>query len=155
MKKKNKKNKKILCISSGGGHWAELIRIRPAFKGFKVIYSSTHPGYEKDISGATYFTINDTNRNQVAGMIITFIQVLWIMIRIWPKIVISTGALPGLIGIMVAKLLGRRTIWLDSIANFDELSMSGKWAKKFSDLYLTQWEHLAKDNGPFYYGKVI
>ena len=39
-------------------------------------------------------------------------------------------------------LLGIRTLWLDSIANADELSLSGVKASKFATLALTQWPEL-------------
>ncbi|MCI5150914.1 MAG: UDP-N-acetylglucosamine--LPS N-acetylglucosamine transferase, partial [Candidatus Electrothrix sp. MAN1_4] len=50
---------------------------------------------------------------------------------------------------------GARTIWIDSIANSDKLSMSGQKVGKYADLWLTQWEHLARPEGPHYHGTVI
>jgi hypothetical protein len=41
-------------------------------------------------------------------------------------------------------MMGARTIWLDSIANVDELSLSGQMAGRFADLWLTQWPHLTE-----------
>ncbi|CAB5122971.1 hypothetical protein D3OALGA1CA_2697 [Olavius algarvensis associated proteobacterium Delta 3] len=72
-----------------------------------------------------------------------------------PDIVVSTGALPGYLGIRLASALGKRTIWVDSIANVEELSMSGQRIGAYADLWLTQWPHLAKENGPEYAGQVL
>jgi hypothetical protein len=69
--------------------------------------------------------------------------------------VISTGAAPGLFGVAIGSLLGARTIWVDSIANGEELSLSGHRARRFADLWLTQWPHLASKDGPFYRGSVL
>ena len=56
---------------------------------------------------------------------------------------------------MCGKLLGAKTIWVDSIANAQELSLSGKRAGKFADLWLTQWQELSNKNGPQYGGSVL
>ena len=48
-----------------------------------------------------------------------------------------------------------RTIWLDSIANSEELSGSGQHAKRWADAWLTQWPHLATPDGPDHWGMVL
>ena len=53
------------------------------------------------------------------------------------------------------RLMGARTIWLDSIANVEELSMSGRRIGHYVDLWLTQWPHLAQPEGPHYMGSVL
>jgi hypothetical protein len=40
------------------------------------------------------------------------------------------------------KLAGARTVWIDSIANSEKLSLSGRLVRKHVDLCLTQWPHL-------------
>ena len=77
------------------------------------------------------------------------------MIKERPDVVVSTGAAPGYFGIRFGKLVGARTIWIDSIANAEELSLSGLKAGKHVDLWLTQWEHLAQQEGPHYHGNVF
>ena len=81
---------------------------------------------------------------------------LWIVAKERPDYVISTGAAPGYMSILFGRLFGAQTIWVDSIANVDRLSMSGKWAGKIANLWLTQWPQLAKpEHGPFFAGAVI
>jgi hypothetical protein len=72
-----------------------------------------------------------------------------------PDVVISTGAAPGFLALRLGRLLGARTIWVDSVANGEELSMSGKLAGRYADLWLTQWEHLAHEGGPQFRGNVL
>ena len=49
----------------------------------------------------------------------------------------------------------RLALWIDSLANGEELSMSGRRAAKHADLWLTQWPELAEDGGPEYAGSVL
>jgi UDP-N-acetylglucosamine:LPS N-acetylglucosamine transferase len=89
------------------------------------------------------------------GLIKLAFSVLRQVIAIRPEVVISTGAAPGFFAILFGKLLGAKTIWVDSIANADELSVAGKKVKPWADLWLTQWEHLQSDKGPKYYGSIL
>ena len=60
-----------------------------------------------------------------------------------PDAIITTGAAPGLVFLLAGKLLGRKTIWIDSIANVEHLSASGRMASKFVSRTYTQWKDLA------------
>jgi hypothetical protein len=59
--------------------------------------------------------------------------------------VCTTGASPGYFAIRIAGLLGARTVWIDSIANAESLSMAGRLAGRCADVWLTQWDSLAAD----------
>ena len=71
------------------------------------------------------------------------LELLVVLLRERPDVVVSTGAAPGYLAIRWAGLLGARTIWIDSVANVEELSLSGRLASTRTDLCLTQWPHLA------------
>jgi len=151
-------SKKVLAISSGGGHWIELLRLSPAFVGTEVIYATVEKSYSNmldDIEHSAFYTFADVTRWNKLKWIWTALQISLLLLRVRPDIVISTGALPGYMALRLGKLFGARTIWIDSIANAHELSASGRHIGKFADLYLTQWEHLAREDGPFYKGAVL
>ena len=69
--------------------------------------------------------------------------------------VISTGAAPGCFAVILGRILGARTIWLDSIANVDRVSLSGRLVRRYAGLWLSQWEHLAGQKGPEFQGTVL
>lgn len=151
----NAGNPRILAVASGGGHWVQLLRLRPAFEGVKVSFLTTDGACARDLSGARLFVVRDASRWSKFGLLIQALQVLWILVRVRPHIVITTGAAPGFFAIMFGRLLGRRTIWIDSIANAEKLSLSGSKAGKWANLWLTQWSHLASESGPLYRGSVL
>lgn len=147
---------RILAISSGGGHWIQLLRLRPAFDGCKVVYATVLEGYRTDLDGnADFRVVPDSNRSNMIGLIHCAWSIFWLIYRLRPDVVVSTGAAPGYFGVRFGKWLGARVIWLDSIANAEELSLSGTKAGTFVDLWLTQWPHLAKENGPKHFGNVL
>lgn len=146
---------KILAISSGGGHWVQLLRLRPAFEGANVIFATVKEGYRSDVAGCEFRVIADGNLSNKWALIKSACSIIRLLLSERPDTVISTGAAPGYFAIRFGKLLGMRTVWVDSIANADELSMSGKKAGGCADLWLTQWSHLATENGPKHYGSVL
>lgn len=146
---------KILAISSGGGHWVQLLRLRPAFEGASLVYATVNPGYRADVAGYEFRLIHDANRHQKLALIKSAWSILLLLLIERPDIVISTGAAPGYFAVRFGKLLRMRTIWVDSVANAEELSMSGRKAGDCVDLWLTQWPHLATDDGPQYLGSVL
>lgn len=146
---------RVLAVSSGGGHWIELLRLVPAFQEHKVSFACVRDDYQADIGSAPFFKLRDATRWNPFGASVLALQVLILVARMRPNIVISTGAAPGYFALRFGKWFGARTIWIDSLANVDEMSRSGAMVGKYADLYLTQWPHLATPKGPSYAGQVI
>lgn len=144
-----------MALSSGGGHWTQLTRILPAIEGHDLTLVTVSREYGVHVAPRRVRVIRDVTRWNKVRWVQTVIQISWLLLRYRPHVVISTGALPGYFALRLAKMMGIRTIWLDSIANADELSMSGQKVGKYADLWLTQWPHLARPEGPHYAGAVL
>lgn len=147
--------KRILAVASGGGHWQQLMLMRRAFDTHKVLFLTTLPGLPEQYDAQPSSIIPDCNRNEPFKSVLSLLAISARIIRFRPHIVISTGALPGVIAIAVGRLVGAKTIWVDSVANAEEMSMSGRLARRFSHLWLSQWEHVAEASGAEYAGAVL
>ncbi len=145
---------KILAVASGGGHWIQLLRTRKAFKEADVVFVSTFNSYTFQESGYRYRSVPDANRWNKLKLIKMAFILKNIVDEEKPDFIISTGAAPGLAAIFWGKLKGIKTIWIDSIANVERLSLSGRLIKPIADLHITQWPHLAKGK-TVYKGTVI
>jgi len=159
-----KRKTRILATASAGGHWVQLMRLRPSWTGLDVTYVTTDKGLEAplrddaDRAGDTvagFHTVVEANRWNKMRLVRQLLHLIWIISTVRPDVIVTTGAAPGYFALRIGRLLGARTIWIDSIANADELSLSGKQIGKYADLWLTQWEHLAQPGGPQYLGSVI
>lgn len=146
---------RVLALASSGGHWVQLLRLRPAFDECEMVYASTRAGDRHEVGDARFHAIPDANRWQKLRALWCGVRVLGLVLAVRPRVIVTTGALPGYFAVLAGRLVGAHAIWVDSIANADELSMSGQWAGKHVDLWITQWEHLAAPDGPFYYGNVL
>ena len=146
---------KFLAVASGGGHWVQLLRCRAAFEDCDVAFVTVNPAYRSDVPGERFYVVPDATRWDKLGLVKMAARLVWIVLRERPDVVISTGAAPGYFAIRLAKAVGARAIWIDSIANVERLSMAGERVGRHADLWLTQWEHLAGENGPRYEGAVL
>lgn len=134
---------RVLAVASHGGHWVQLRRLRPAFEGCRVAWLTTDPGHRAEVGADRFYTTRDANRWNKLALAASALKVLWVVLRERPDVIVSTGAAPGYFAIRFGGLVGARTLWLDSIANVEELSMSGQLASKKATVTLTQWPQLA------------
>ncbi|WP_455374321.1 hypothetical protein [Limibacillus halophilus] len=149
------KQPKILAVASGGGHWIQLLRLRPAFEGANTVYVSVQADQAADVAPHRFHQVPDANRSTKLMLAWQLMRILYILLRERPSFVISTGAAPGYLAIRLGGLMGARTLFIDSIANAEQLSLSGHLASAHADVMLTQWPSLAKDGGPQYRGSVL
>jgi UDP-N-acetylglucosamine:LPS N-acetylglucosamine transferase len=134
----------VLAISSRGGHWTQLRRLRRAFAGCNITWASTDRDLAREVAPDQFVFVPDASRWDRVKLAWSILSVLWLVIRLRPDAIVSTGAAPGFFALRFGKLLGARTLWLDSFANSEELSLSGRKASAFADLTLTQWPHLGE-----------
>lgn len=147
--------KRILAVASKGGHWEQLMIIKKCFLNAQVVYATTEIEELETMSLGKIYKITDANQNTPIKMIKTFLEVHRIIREVRPATIITTGAAPGLLSILVGKLYGARTVWIDSVANSERLSLSGRLAGYVADVWITQWQHLAKSTGPIYIGSLL
>jgi UDP-N-acetylglucosamine:LPS N-acetylglucosamine transferase len=144
----------------------QLLRLRQAWEGCDVAFATTQAEYAVDVRdgdpamAVRFYVFPDANRNEKLRLVRQLIKVLWIVLRERPDLVISTGASAGYFALRAGKYLGCRTVWVDSIANVEELSLAGRRVGPYADLWLTQWPELAVptrsgETGPRYFGAVL
>lgn len=139
-----RKKLKVFAVASIGGHWVQLLRIAKALeKEFDVVYMSTHEKCATMVEGRVYYSMNDFSRWDFYKMFPELLHSIYIICKEKPSIVITTGAAPGLVCLFAAKICGIRTVWIDSIANVEHISFSGRIASKFASRIYTQWPSLA------------
>ena len=130
------KRHKLLAVSSGGGHWIQLLRVSAAFDNCEVTFVTTHNSYRLQVKDCRFWTVNHSNLSSKLGLVKTAAQLNSDILDEMPDVVISTGAAPGYLALRLARLIGAHTIWLDSIANVEKLSISGSRIGRYADLWL-------------------
>ena len=147
--------KRVLAIASGGGHWVQLLRLRPAFADCDVTFATVKEGYRSDVGDERFIVVADCNRSHKLKVVWCAFAVIALLARERPDVVVTTGAALGYFAVRFGRWFGARTVWVDSVANAEELSLSGAMAGRYAHLWLTQWPHLARAGGPAFMGSVL
>ena len=102
------------------------------------------------------YVVGECNRNSSFQIIRVFFRCTRIIFKERPDVIVSTGAAPGFLACLLGKLIGTKVVWVDSIANVERLSLSGRLVRLIADLCLVQWPDLAERyRGVEYVGAVV
>ena len=123
--------------------------LRNTLESYDVRFATTDAGIAKQRGILNAETLPDCNQNTPLKALLCAIVALRIVWRTRPDIVLSTGAAPGYFCLRFGRLLGAKTLWIDSVANGEQLSMCGKLSKH------TAHECLADGDAVKYRGAVL
>lgn len=138
------KKKKIICVASLGGHWIQLLRISKALEEkYDVTYISMHEKCATMVDNRPVYVIRNFTRKTVWNIIPNLFTLIYVIVKVWPSAIVTTGSAPGLLTLLVGKLFCRKGIFIESIANAEKHSATGGWAGKLVKNVYTQWPHLA------------
>lgn len=140
--------KKICLISSSGGHFEQLLCLKPLSENFNVFFVTEKTKYNKNDKKIKYF-VKQVNRKEVLfipNMIMVFFKSLYIYIKEKPDIIISTGVLSTIPMLFIGHFFKKKVIYIESFAKINSPTMTGKliYKKKIADQFYVQWESMLK-----------
>ncbi|MDG6887591.1 Undecaprenyl-PP-MurNAc-pentapeptide-UDPGlcNAc GlcNAc transferase [Clostridium perfringens] len=137
-------DKKICFIASSGGHFEQLMMLKPLMKKHKCFIVTEKTNYSVNIDEKLYY-LNQVNRHEVKFillMILNIFKSLKIFFTEKPDIVISTGALSVIPMCIICKVFRKKIIFIESFAKITSPTLTGKLIYKFADQFYIQWESL-------------
>lgn len=146
---------RVLAVASQGGHWEQMMLLRPMLDTHDVRFVTTEADLLAKADIADGIVLPDCNRNEPLRSLHCLLRSFATVFRLRPAVIVSTGAAPGFFCLLAGRLIGARTVWIDSVANVEKLSKSGQVARFVATDWLTQWEHVARPGGPHYVGGVL
>jgi len=150
---------KVCLAASSGGHLNQLLATDAAWRrhdGFFVVTSDVSKAQLTRTYGRPVFVVGESNHRHPLRLVGVLLRCLKLLVRHRPDVVVSTGAAHGCLLCILARLMGARTVWIDSIANMRRLSLSGRLVRPFADLFLVQWPDLmARYPGTEYHGELV
>ena len=132
---------KLCLAASAGGHLTELIQLKEFYKKFNYYFVSdkrTNAIELKKKKNKIYF-VEIPRRNPIK-FLINFFQSLKVFYNEKPDIVLSTGADVALPTLLIAKIFGKKIVFIESFARISNPSLSGRIAYPLSDLFFIQWK---------------
>ena len=142
-----KKNVKICFASSSGGHFEQLMMLKPLMEKYDSYVVTEKLGYDVKVENVPVkyvMQINRTDKLFFFKFIFNIIKSFEIVITNRPDVVISTGALAAVPLMVWTKIFGGKVVYIESFAKIDTPNISGKIAYKFADQFYIQWESMRK-----------
>lgn len=135
---------RICLVASAGGHTSQLLKLADSWQGYDTFcITTTEVVREKLKKHGRVYIVGECNHQHPLRVLKVLMRCIRIIMREKPDVVISTGAAAGCIMCFLAKLLGGKVAWIDSITNVERLSISGRMVRYIADLFLVQWPELA------------
>ena len=152
--------KKVLFISSTGGHLNELLQLKSLFYNYDYLLVT-----EKDKSTISLkdkynvkYLVYGTRKNLFRyffKFIFNFIKSFIIFIKFKPDVVITTGAHTCVPMLFIAKLFKKKSIYIETMANRKTKTMTGKIVEKWVTYFVVQWEDMKNLYEDSVYGGLI
>lgn len=135
---------KILLISSTGGHFNALQKLNSFWRKHECCWVTFKTNSTESILAGekVYWAYGPTNRN-IPNLLRNLYLAYKVIREEQPQLVMSTGAGIAVPFIILAKLCGIKTVFIESFTRVRELSLSARLVLPFIDALYVQWQELA------------
>ena len=143
--------KKVVFISSTGGHLDELLQLKPLFNkyDYHIVTEKdkmTKKLKEKYKDRISYLVYGTRNRplTYFFKSIYNCILSLGIYIKYKPKYIVTTGTHTAIPICIIGKIFGSKVIYIETFANINKKTLTGKFLYHIADLFIVQWKEMLK-----------
>jgi len=153
--------KKALFISSAGGHFSELMMLKPIFDKFDYHIITEKLSSTKSLK-ETYgdkidFLVYGTKDRFLSfpfKFLYNTIKSIVLYFKIKPDIVITTGTHTAVPMCYIAHWNKKKIVFIETFANITTKTISGGMVYNIADLFVVQWEEMKKlyPNAEFFGG---
>lgn len=134
---------KVCLVGSSGGHLTHLYMLKPFWESKERFWVS----FDKEDANSLlkgeqmYFCYYPTNRN-LKNLIRNTILAWKVLKKENPDLLISSGAAVAVPFFYLAKLMGKKLIYIEVYDRIDRSTMSGKLIYPIADCFIVQWEEM-------------
>lgn len=136
---------KICFAASSGGHYEQLLMLQPLMGKYASFILTEKTSYSTSVRDKQIYYIRQVNRREnkfILYMIINVFTSLKIFLNEKPDAVICTGALAMIPMCLIAKIAGKKLIYIESFAKVTSATQTGKLLYKYADEFYVQWEQM-------------
>ena len=147
MSKKMMNVKKLCFAASSGGHFEQLMMLRPLMDRYDSFIVTEKTSYVAAMDDRKVYYLEQVNRKEkmcLVHMLSNFFKSLKIYFMEKPDIVICTGVLAMIPLCIIAKMFGKKLVYIESFAKVTSGTLTGKLLYRFADRFYVQWEPMLK-----------
>lgn len=140
-----KKSIKICFAASTGGHFEQLMMLKPLMDKYDSFIITEKTQYKSNTKGIRTYYLNQVNRKELTccpRMIANVFKIFRIYSKEQPDLIICTGVLAMLPMCLWMKLKKKKVIYIESFAKVTSPTLSGKLMYKYADQFYVQWPQM-------------
>lgn len=154
------KRKKVLFISSLGGHLTQLLQLKPLFEEYDYHIVTEKSIITEDLSkqyrmSFLMYGARNYPFKYIFKLSYNFLTSLYYFLRERPDVIVTTGAHTAVPICYIAKLFGKKVVFIESFAKTSTPTISGKMVYPIADLFIVQWQSMKKHYPKAVYGGSI
>lgn len=143
----DKFNKTIkLCFAaSSGGHYEQLMMLKPLMDRYDSFVITEKTLYKTDVTDEKTYYLKQVNREEILfplRMIVNIFISLHIYFKEKPDVIICTGVLAMIPMCLLMKFCKKKLIYIESFAKVTSPTKTGKFLYKYADQFYVQWESM-------------
>ena len=139
-------NKPKICFAaSSGGHFEQLLMLRPLMEKYDSFVITEETLYKAQIKNQKMYYLKQVNRKEwlfIPRMIFNIFRSIQIYKAEKPDVVICTGVLALLPICIISKIAGKKLIYIESFAKVSSATKSGQLLYRFADQFYVQWKQM-------------
>lgn len=143
--------KKILFISSTGGHLSEMMQLKQMFEkyDYHIITEKTKSNINltEKYKGKVNFLVYGTKDHLLSypfKLLYNCFKSLYFYFKIHPDYIITTGAHTAGPMCCIGKIFGSRIIYIETFANINTKTITGRFLYPIADRFIVQWSSMQK-----------
>lgn len=151
--------KKVMFISSTGGHLSELLQLQPLFEKYDYTVVTENTKSNKTLKNKFKERMHYLPYGTKSHLFQYLFIFLWIVIKsfylfitIRPQVIVTTGTHTAVPMCYIAKLFRKKVIFIETFANRKTKTASGKLVYPIADAFIVQWEEMLKHYPNAIYG---
>ncbi len=142
MKKEKGTVKKVCFAASSGGHYEQLMMLKPLIRKYDSFILTEKTTYSAQVEGVKTYFVQQVNREEKScyiRLLCNGVRECYIFLRERPDVIICTGVLAMIPMCIICKLFRRKLIYIESFAKVKTGTETGKLLYKYADQFYVQW----------------
>ena len=141
--------KKVLFISSTGGHLTELLQLKPLFEKceYTIVTEKTKSNQNliDQYPDHVYYLAYGTKQHLFKYLFIFAYNIIvsfFIFLKVKPDAIVTTGTHTAVPMCYIAHFFKKKVVFIETFANSKSPTQAGRLVYPIADLFVVQWESM-------------
>lgn len=141
------KKKKVLFVSSIGGHLTQMLQLKSIFNDYNYVLitekSEVTINLKEKYNVRYYMYCN--KKNFIKYFLINVINAfhsVFTFFKEWPSVIVTTGANTAIPLCYLGRIFGKKVIFIESFAKRNGKTLAGRLAYPVATTFIVQWKSM-------------